>query len=216
MASSSPSTKAGSRWSFLWSHQSSNNPPPTGLTKRTVSAASRAGTSEDKPERSDQQSGVSTGSSSERRSVATDIRIPLQHADGTELDVYHLTENGLEKQGQMSLEEMERLMEDGVLVPRVLKDPLQKEVEEMVKQIMERAPPTDTTKANDKGGSGDSQGGLVPLVPVVVVLGVTLCVMIVGSGWYMLGGGKEWTKAKWDKHCGNKSDVVQHDGWFGN
>jgi hypothetical protein len=79
----------------------------------------------------------------------------------------------------------------------------------MVKQIMERAPPTDTTKANDKGGSGGSHGGSVhPPVPVIVFLGVTLGVMIVGSGWWMLGGGKDWTMAKWDKLRGNKADVV--------
>jgi hypothetical protein len=47
-------------------------------------------------------------------SVATDIRIPIHDADGTELDVYHLTENGLEKQRQMSREEIEQLMEGGV------------------------------------------------------------------------------------------------------
>lgn len=209
MASSSPSTKAESRWSFLWSHLPSNNRPPTeDLTKVTVSAASRAGTSED-----------NCGESihSDTLSVATDIRIPIHDADGTELDVYHLTENGLEKQGQMSREEIEQLMEDGELVRRVLKDPLQKEVEEMVKQIMERAPPTDTTKANDKGVSEGSHGGSVHAPdPVVVVLGVTLGVLIVGSAWWKLLGGKEWTKAKWDKHCGNKSDVVQHDGWYRN
>jgi hypothetical protein len=112
ISSSSPETKAGSRWS-LWSHQSSNNRPPTDLTEVTVSAASRAGTSEDNSGQSI-QSGAQTGSPSDILSVATDIRIPIHDADGTELDVYHLTENGLEKQRQMSREEIEQLMEGGV------------------------------------------------------------------------------------------------------